>query len=147
VRGEFEGAGIWRWELVAPNDNPGEIHAAAIKASRRATTRSNSIRPSSALPAENHRLVTATAEKPGSVDILVNNAAVRHFNPVEKFETEHWDESIAVNLSSPFHLIKAAIPFMRKRNWGRIVTWPPRSAFSRRPIVWTTSRPRQRCSA
>jgi 3-hydroxybutyrate dehydrogenase len=84
-------------------------------------------------PAENQRLVTTTAEKLGSVDILVNNAAVRHFNPVEKFETAHWDESIAVNLSSPFHLIKAAIPHMRKRNWGRIVNMASALSFFAAP--------------
>jgi 3-hydroxybutyrate dehydrogenase len=72
-------------------------------------------------PLENERLVQATVDKFGSVDILVNNAAVRHFGPIESFKTENWDESIAVNLSAPFHMIRSALPFMRTSNWGRII--------------------------
>jgi len=73
------------------------------------------------LPQENERLVRAAVETLGSADILVNNAGVRHFGPIDTFKTEDWDESLAVNLSSPFHLIRTAIPFMRQRNWGRII--------------------------
>ncbi len=57
----------------------------------------------------------------GGVDILVNNAVVRYFAPIEKFETAHWDEALAVNVSAPFHAIRAALPGMRERGWGRIV--------------------------
>ena len=39
------------------------------------------------------------------IDILVNNAVVRHFSPVENFSPERWDEALAVNLSAPFHLV------------------------------------------
>ena len=56
----------------------------------------------------------------GAVDILVNNAVVRHFAPVEAFAPEHWEEALAVNLSAPFHLIRLALPAMKKRGWGRI---------------------------
>ncbi len=55
-----------------------------------------------------------------AIDILVNNAVVRHFAPVEAFATEHWEEALAVNLSAPFHLIRLALPAMKKRGWGRI---------------------------
>lgn len=72
-------------------------------------------------PTENERLVRATIGRLGSVDIVVNNAAVRHFGPVETCTIEHWDESIAVNLSSPFHMIRTALPFMRRADWGRII--------------------------
>lgn len=73
------------------------------------------------IPAESERLVQATAEAFGSVDIVVNNAAVRHFGAVEEFKTEHWEESIAVNLSAAFYMIRSALPLMRRRDWGRIV--------------------------
>ena len=73
------------------------------------------------LSQENERLVKATADKLGSVDILVNNAAVRHFGLIDSFKVENSDEMLAVNLSSPFHMTRAALPFMRERNWGRIV--------------------------
>jgi 3-hydroxybutyrate dehydrogenase len=57
----------------------------------------------------------------GDVDILVNNAVTRHFAPVEAFPVEHWDESLAVNLSAAFHTIRLALPAMRRRGFGRIV--------------------------
>src|ERR1700678_2721801 len=57
----------------------------------------------------------------GAIDILVNNAVVRHFAPVEDFAPERWEEAIAVNLSAPFHLIRLALPAMKRRGWGRII--------------------------
>jgi 3-hydroxybutyrate dehydrogenase len=57
----------------------------------------------------------------GSVDILVNNAVVRHFSPVESFPVERWDEALAVNISAVFHTIRLALPSMRERGWGRII--------------------------
>lgn len=57
----------------------------------------------------------------GGVDILVNNAVVRHFAPVEAFPVERWNEAMAVNVSAAFHTIRLVLPGMRQRNWGRIV--------------------------
>ena len=57
----------------------------------------------------------------GSVDILVNNAGVQFVAPVEDFPVEKWDQILAVNLSSAFHTIRAAVPGMKRRGWGRIV--------------------------
>jgi 3-hydroxybutyrate dehydrogenase len=57
----------------------------------------------------------------GGVDILVNNAVVRHFAPVEDFPVARWNEALAVNLSAAFHTIRLALPGMRKRGWGRII--------------------------
>ncbi len=57
----------------------------------------------------------------GSVDVLVNNAVVRHTDPVDRFPVERWDEALAVNLSAAFHTIRLALPGMRRQTWGRIV--------------------------
>ncbi|RYI95618.1 MAG: SDR family oxidoreductase [Acetobacteraceae bacterium] len=57
----------------------------------------------------------------GDIGILVNNAAARHFAPVEAMPPEAWDEDIAVNLSAAFHLVRLTLPGMRRRGWGRIV--------------------------
>lgn len=57
----------------------------------------------------------------GAVDILVNNAVVRHFSPVESFPVERWDEALAVNISAVFHTIRLALAPMRQRGWGRII--------------------------
>lgn len=74
-----------------------------------------------AKPAEISRMVEAATSELGSVDILVNNAGIQHTAPIEDFPVERWDAVIAINLSSNFHAIRAAIPQMRKRNWGRII--------------------------
>jgi len=66
------------------------------------------------------RAIESMMRKVGRVDILVNNAVVRHFAPVEKFPADKWDEAIAVNLSAAFHTIRLALPGMRERRWGRI---------------------------
>lgn len=64
----------------------------------------------------------ATAEKRfGSVDILVNNAGVQYVEKVEDFPVDQWDRIIAINLSSSFHTIRAALPGMKARGWGRII--------------------------
>ncbi|SHJ20521.1 3-hydroxybutyrate dehydrogenase [Roseomonas rosea] len=57
----------------------------------------------------------------GAIDILVNNAATRHFAPIDAMATADWDADIAVNLSAPFHAIRLGVKGMRARGWGRIV--------------------------
>jgi 3-hydroxybutyrate dehydrogenase len=57
-----------------------------------------------------------------SVDILVNNAGVQFVSPVETFPIEKWDQIIAINMSAAFHAMRAAIPGMKARGWGRIVS-------------------------
>jgi 3-hydroxybutyrate dehydrogenase len=72
-------------------------------------------------PAEIAALVAATEAKFGSVDILVNNAGIQHVARIENFPPEKWDAIIAVNLSASFHTIRAALPLMKKKGWGRII--------------------------
>lgn len=57
----------------------------------------------------------------GPIDIVINNAVVRHTSPVEDFPPEKWDEALAVNLSAAFHTIRLALPGMKSRGWGRII--------------------------
>jgi len=72
-------------------------------------------------PAEIAEMV-ATAEKTfGSLDVLVNNAGIQFVANIEDFPPEKWDAIIAINLSSAFHSIRAAMPGMKKRKWGRII--------------------------
>ena len=42
-------------------------------------------------------------------------------SPIEEFPVEKWDQIIAINLSSAFHAIRAAVPGMKARKWGRII--------------------------
>ena len=68
-----------------------------------------------------------------AIDILVNNAVVRHFAPVEQFAPERWEEALAVNLSAPFHLIRLALPAMKQCGWGRIINMG--SIYSTRAVA------------
>ncbi len=72
-------------------------------------------------PAEIAGLVKETQQKFGGLDILVNNAGIQHVAKIEDFPADKWDAVIAINLSSSFHTIKAAIPGMKARKWGRII--------------------------
>ncbi len=66
-------------------------------------------------------LIEDAGKRFGKVDILVNNAGIQHVSPIESFPVERWDAIIAVNLSSAFHTIRAALPGMRSAGWGRII--------------------------
>jgi len=70
---------------------------------------------------EIEELVRYAEKALGSVDILVNNAGIQHIDAVESFPAERWDAVLATNLSSNFHAIRAALPQMKKRGWGRII--------------------------
>ena len=71
--------------------------------------------------AEIHTMVAEAASRLGGLDILVNNAGIQHVAPVDEFPAEKWDQIIAINLSSSFHTVRAALPFMKQRGWGRII--------------------------
>ncbi|EFI52590.1 3-hydroxybutyrate dehydrogenase [Afipia sp. 1NLS2] len=72
-------------------------------------------------PAEIEQMIALGEKTFGSVDILINNAGIQFVSPVEEFPPEKWDAIIAINLSSAFHAIRAAVPGMKKRGWGRII--------------------------
>src|SRR5580693_3123759 len=67
------------------------------------------------------QMIAEAESKLGSVDILVNNAGIQFVSPVEEFPPEKWDQIIAINLSAAFHAMRAAVPGMKKRKWGRII--------------------------
>jgi len=72
-------------------------------------------------PADIEAMVAQATRELGGVDILVNNAGIQYTASVEEFPPEKWDAVIAINLSAAFHAIRAALPRMKARNWGRIV--------------------------
>ena len=65
-----------------------------------------------AQPAEIADLVATSHRTFGGIDVLINNAVVRHFSPIEQFKPEEWNRALAVNLSSAFHTVRLALPGM-----------------------------------
>jgi 3-hydroxybutyrate dehydrogenase len=60
-------------------------------------------------------------ERFGHVDIIVNNAGIQHVSPIETFPPQKWDQIIAIDLSSAFHLVQATFAAMKERRFGRII--------------------------
>ena len=67
----------------------------------------------------------------GAVDILVNNAGIQHVAPVDEFPLDKWDAIIAINLSSSFHTVRAALPAMRRGAGAASSTSPRRTPWWR----------------
>ncbi len=66
-------------------------------------------------------LIEETEAAFGRIDILVNNAGIQHVSPIEAFPIEKWEDIININLSAAFYTIRAALPKMREKGWGRII--------------------------
>lgn len=113
-----EGCAVLLHGIAAPEEGEGLARDMAVRHGVRALYR----RADLARPEEIAALMALAAEAPGGgPDILVNNAAVRHFGPIEALAPVDWDADIAVNLSAAFHTIRLALPGMRARGWGRIL--------------------------
>jgi 3-hydroxybutyrate dehydrogenase len=72
-------------------------------------------------PADIAQMVAEATSAFGKVDVLVNNAGIQHVEAIETFPVAKWDAIIAIDLSSAFHSIRAALPQMKERRWGRII--------------------------
>jgi NAD(P)-dependent dehydrogenase (short-subunit alcohol dehydrogenase family) len=80
-------------------------------------------------------------EQISNIDILVLNASVQSYQPVEEFTTEEFDRQYAVNLRSAFQLIQAVVPEMKNRHWGRLLAIGSVNQYTpspRLPIYSTT---------
>ena len=98
-----------------------EDHAVAAAIAAKHGVEAVYIRADMSKPEDARGLVEQAVARFGGVDILVNNAGIQHVAPVETFPTERWDAIIAINLSSAFHTIAAAVPHMKAAGYGRIV--------------------------
>ncbi|WP_298726009.1 3-hydroxybutyrate dehydrogenase [uncultured Ferrovibrio sp.] len=57
----------------------------------------------------------------GGIDILINNAGIQFVSAVDEFPEAKWSAIQNIILNSTFHATKAALPGMKKRNWGRVI--------------------------
>ena len=101
---ERDGARVLAVDLEPDPDGPGEPFAADL------TTREG-----------NHSAVAAALERFGRLDTLIPNAGFQHVAPVAEFPEDRWDAMVALLLTSPFLLARAAWPALRGSGDGRIV--------------------------
>jgi 3-hydroxybutyrate dehydrogenase len=110
------GANVMMNGLGSDKDNEAAIKQVAKSGTRVAFDAADMLR---------HNQIAAMIERTerefGAVDIIVNNAGIQHVAPVEEFPIEKWDAILAINLSSSFHTVRAAVPGMKRRKWGRII--------------------------
>ena len=74
-------------------------------------------------------MLEAAQKSFGGLDILVNNAGIQHTALIEDFPLEKWDAIIAINLSSAWHMMRAAVPHMKAAKWGRIINFAGMNAI------------------
>ena len=67
-------------------------------------------------------LIPQAKEAFGNVDILILNASMQSYMTVEEFDEKEFDFEYDVNLKASFELIKAALPDMKAKKWGRVLT-------------------------
>jgi 3-oxoacyl-[acyl-carrier protein] reductase len=60
-------------------------------------------------------------EETGQIDILVNNAGIGSLSSIEEITVEEWDEVLNINLKAPFFCSQMVIPYMKQRNYGKII--------------------------
>jgi 3-hydroxybutyrate dehydrogenase len=99
----------------------GEIEKTRAEVERQCGVRALYSAADMSKPPEIAEMIRTAEQAFGGVDILVNNAGIQHVAPVEAFPIEKWDQIIAINLSAAFHAIRAALPGMKARKWGRII--------------------------
>jgi citronellol/citronellal dehydrogenase len=71
--------------------------------------------------ADCQKLVKAAQDAFGTVDILVNNAALNYYRPIVDYSVKHWTRSFAVNVHAPFMLSQLVLPGMLQLKRGAIV--------------------------
>jgi 3-hydroxybutyrate dehydrogenase len=112
-----EGADI----LMNGFGDPAEIEKLRVDVEKSHGVRAAFFAADIAKPDEAAAMVKNAQDKLGGLDIVVNNAGVQFTANIEDFPLEQWSRIISINLSGAFHVMKAAIPAMKAKGWGRII--------------------------
>ncbi|WP_367717465.1 3-hydroxybutyrate dehydrogenase [Nitratireductor sp. GISD-1A_MAKvit] len=130
ITGSTSGIGLGIARALAANgcnivlnsftDNP-QDHALARKIATDHGVDAVYMRADMAAPEACRDLVERAVAHFGRLDVLVNNAGIQHVASVEDFPVDRWNTILAINLSSAFHTIAAAVPYMKQAGRGRIV--------------------------
>jgi 3-oxoacyl-[acyl-carrier protein] reductase len=67
------------------------------------------------------RMLAAASERFGSLDVLVNNAGTAQWRDLDEVPDEDWRAQHELNVMAPLRAMRAAIPPMAERGWGRVV--------------------------
>jgi 3-hydroxybutyrate dehydrogenase len=113
---QAEGADVLAVDLEPAQDGPGVPYAADL------TTRDG-----------NAGAVAAALERFGRLDVVVPNAGFQHVAPVHEFPEDRWDAMIALLLTSPFLLARAAWPALRDSGDGRFIAIASAHALAASP--------------
>ncbi len=145
-RGRFESrnvivtgasSGIGRATAIAFSSEGAAVFAVGRDAERLEETRSACADPDRVIsfvadvgiPEQARGLVQSAIGSLGRVHVLVNNAGIAHMDPVLELPEEHWNETLAVNLSGPFHSSQVAARHMAEGGGGAIVNVASTDAF------------------
>ena len=80
-----------------------------------------------------NNMADAAIKKFGKIDILINNAGIRHINNILDHTKQQWDDMISVNLTGPYLCCKSVIPHMIKNGKGKIINFGSIASFMGRP--------------
>ena len=72
-------------------------------------------------PDAGERILTAAEENFGRLDVLINNAGTASWRELEDVPDDDWQAAWDLNVMAPMRAMRAAIPPMAKRGWGRVV--------------------------
>ena len=67
-------------------------------------------------------MIDRAVAETGSVDIIVNNAGIQHVAPIEDFPADKFEAIVQINLTSAWYMMRAAVPHMKAKGWGRIIS-------------------------
>jgi len=108
-------------KLVLSDIDEGAVQATAAQIGKEKNVETLGVKGNVSQLADCEKLVDASLDRFGRIDILINNAGITRDNLLMRMSDDEWDSVIAVNLKGVFNCTKAAIRPMMKSRKGRIV--------------------------